>query len=770
MINRKQISQLFLCIAALCLSISIAAQDLPKFVKEDNSKIRAMTKQVDKNGWLYFKRNVKLTHKELFTDLKDAFGLTINDNMEMIKEQVEPELKSVHQRFRQHYMGIPIEDAEFFLHYSPQGELETASGKIVEGLTLSNKAKLSEDEALNKAMKDLNAKVYSWQDTSWENSRKREKLDATATWKPKGQLIITFDEGNSLKKEKAKLAFKFDVIAVNPYSSFSIYVDAQNGTIVKKFSNEHNCSPRMISATTLYNGQQLFAGCSTGWLSRFKTLKREDNNLNIITKRHSVNSFGFFNSFDNLSEIFRPEDNWGTSEQQFTSAHWALDKSWTYFRDARNRNGWNGSGGQARLRIDGNVSSIQGSGGFAFYDRGLDEIAIGREIMALDVLAHEFTHGMNDFTAQLGLSGVWQARSLNESFSDIFGEMVERHTTGNSNFVIGNQVPAVFALPAGNTQVFRDLINPIASVPFSQPNFFEGDRWAFAANDNRGPHQNGGVQNRWFTLLAFGSNGPVTLPNGTNVTVSGIGIENAARIAWVNLSTRLGQASAFIDARNGSIDAARAIFGSCSNEMLQCIRAWQAVNIDGPLPNSTPQISGTSYVCGNDYNNFPFTISACWLPGATFSWNVPSDLGVNINGSDLQITHALGFGNFTITLVATLGNITQTQSFLLTVENCNGGPLQLKMPLNKPSLETIKIYPNPTSDYVNIDLPAIDVDKVYNLKVVNILGQIVSSRVLSYFDNKIDIGQFSDGFYNIILQDNSGNIRYASKVLKQKQK
>lgn len=279
MINRKQKSQLFLCIAALCASISITAQDLPKFVKDDNAKIKAMTKQVDKNGWLYFKRNVKLTHKELFTDLKDAFGLSNNDKMEMTKEQVEPELKSVHQRFQQNYMGIPIEDAEFFLHYSSQGELETASGKIVEGLTLSNKAKLSEDEALNKAMKHLDAKVYAWQDTSWENSRKREKLDATATWKPKGQLIITFDEENSLKKEKAKLAYKFDVIAVSPYSSFSIYVDAQNGTIVKKFSNEHNCSPRMISATTLYNGQQSFAGCSTGWLSRFKTLKREDNNL-----------------------------------------------------------------------------------------------------------------------------------------------------------------------------------------------------------------------------------------------------------------------------------------------------------------------------------------------------------------------------------------------------------------------------------------------------------------------------------------------------------
>ena len=61
--------------------------------------------------------------------------------------------------------------------------------------------------------------------------------------------------------------------------------------------------------------------------------------------------------------------------------------------------------------------------------------------MALDVLGHEFTHGMNDFMAQLGRTGVYQSRSLNESFADIFGEMVERHATGYSNLSVGSQVP-----------------------------------------------------------------------------------------------------------------------------------------------------------------------------------------------------------------------------------------------------------------------------------------------------------------------------------------
>ena len=315
----KNNSKLLFCLIALLISLKIPAQDIPKALREDNRVIRAMTQQVDKSGWLYFKRNIKLTDKELFTDLKDAFGLTVNDKMVILKDDIDADEKSRHQRFKQYYLGIPIEDAEYFLHYNSKGELETASGKIVEGLTLSNKAKLTEAEALDKAMKDIGAKVYAWQDTSWENSRKREKFDSTATWKPKGELIITFDEGYNLNKDKAKLAFKFEILAINPYNNSILYVDAQNGKIIKKIVQINNCIPKIISFTTLYNGQQSAAACLTGWLSRFKTLKREDNNLNIDTRKFVRDftpttclscSFKLL-PFEDLPEVLRPEDNWG---------------------------------------------------------------------------------------------------------------------------------------------------------------------------------------------------------------------------------------------------------------------------------------------------------------------------------------------------------------------------------------------------------------------------------------------------------------------------
>ena len=754
----KNKSKLLFCLIVLLFSLKISAQDIPKALREDNRVIRAMTQQVDKNGWLYFKRNIKLTEKELFTDLKDAFGLTDNDKMVLLKDNIDTVIKSRHLRFRQFYLGIPIEDAEYFLHYNSKGELQTASGKIVEGLTLSNKAKLMEEEALDKAMKEIGAIKYAWQDTSWENSRKREKFDTSATWKPKGELVITFDKGQSLKKEKAKLAFKFDIVAANPFSTFKIYIDAQNGTIIKKINQVHECTPKIISSTTLYNGQQSSAACLTGWLSRFKSLKREDNNLNIITKKHALNSSGNAASFSSLEEVFRPDDNWGTFEQQFTSAHWALDKSWTYFRDVRGRNGWDGSGLKAQLRVDSDNSRLQISpvrtifAGFLTLTNGDVQMGVGRNIMALDIMGHEFTHGMNHFTAELGSTGNFDASSLNESFADIFGELVERHATGITNLSIGNQVPAA---NFGFT-FFRDLQNPNQSEPISQPNIFQDPFfWDFLEDD---VHTNGGVQNRWFTLLAQGG-----FQNGVNVT--GIGFDNAARIAWANLTTRLGEASNFMDARNGAVDASSAMFGGCSNELLQNIRAWRAVGLDAPLPN--PQIFGNSYVCWDDFSYFPMTISGCWFPGSTLSWHFSPELNAVANGSDLQIQSISGSGTFSVTLTATFEGVTRTQDFTLYVTECGGGQF-LKAPTNKPSIGKINIYPNPTSHYVTIDFPAIDIDKAYNLKVINTLGQVTLSKPITYFNNTVDISRFSDGFYNFIIQDNDGNIKYSSKIQKNK--
>ncbi|NIW45715.1 MAG: hypothetical protein GWN30_13480, partial [Gammaproteobacteria bacterium] len=64
--------------------------------------------------------------------------------------------------------------------------------------------------------------------------------------------------------------------------------------------------------------------------------------------------------------------------------------------------------------------------------------------------------------------------------------------------------------------------------------------------DNGGVHTNSGVQNYWFYLLSEGGSG--VNDNGDAYFVTGIGIEEAAQIAYRNLTVYLMPGSDYPDA------------------------------------------------------------------------------------------------------------------------------------------------------------------------------------------------------------------------------
>lgn len=68
------------------------------------------------------------------------------------------------------------------------------------------------------------------------------------------------------------------------------------------------------------------------------------------------------------------------------------------------------------------------TGGQMVYGDGGDQIFVeGSFTKAVDVIAHELTHGITQFTA--GLRYRSQPGALNESFSDVFGCLVKQHST-----------------------------------------------------------------------------------------------------------------------------------------------------------------------------------------------------------------------------------------------------------------------------------------------------------------------------------------------------
>jgi Zn-dependent metalloprotease len=743
--------KIYALIISCLFDASLNAQQKPKFLRDDNKEIKDLTKRSSDNGWLEFKNDVKVVHTEFFTKYKNAFGLGVKDRMELVREEVDPKTNFKHYKMQQTFNGIPIEGAEFFLHYDKNDDLDLANGKLCEGLTIESTPRVAANNALATAMKEFKNVTFAWQDSTWENSRKKER-GSSATYKPQGKLVVTFSENEELKTDKAVLAYQFDVTIVKPQAeNWRIYIDAQTGKYFKRINMIRSCTPKTLSFVSLYNGNQTVGGCRKGtglfgWGGNSNFLIVDQLWMNIRTLDYQTSC-----------EVEFDADDWGTTNQQYISAHWALEQSWGYWYFVMGRKGWDNNNQQAKIEVQPNSVIPNAFGGniIAHFNPCTSQITLSTRVMALDIVGHEFTHGIVDQTAHLN-GGTQVSRSLDESFADIFGEMIEERTTGATNWRLGNQVPWS---SIGLNSFFRDLLNPTTSIPDAQPTIFQqGSNWDPFYIDE---HINGGVQNRWFSLLSLGSGQGAA---HTGQPVQGIGTVSAASIAKYNLFNFLGSNSTFPDARDGAINSARILYGCGSNELLQTWRAWNAVGLASPIP--PPAIPTT---LAFDCKATNISISPCWFQGATYNW---TGIGGSVSGSvsgvnnsilTLNITKA---GSYTINLVATFQGNTVTIPINITVSTCGSGGGHLLREPKFTNNNGFKIYPIPTTEAINVDYTEVDYGVNYRVNVINSTGQVVKFKSINQSSNQIDLQGLHNGLYNIVIYDNVGQIIQASKIIK----
>lgn len=186
---------------------------------------------------------------------------------------------------------------------------------------------------------------------------------------------------------------------------------------------------------------------------------------------------------------------------------------------------------------------------------------VDRYAASLDVIGHELTHGV---TYSIGGNGVLnyhdQSGALNEAFSDVFGEMIEARTQGSNDWIIGSQM----------ITPVRDMITP---SNYGQPS--KMSQFVVTTSDNGGVHDNSGIIDHCYYLLAAGLN-------------DAIGNTNAEKIFYRCLTQSMQPQSQFIDARLGCIAAAEALFGTNSIYALKTAEAFDDVEIYA-APASTVQ-------------------------------------------------------------------------------------------------------------------------------------------------------------------------------------
>ncbi len=192
---------------------------------------------------------------------------------------------------------------------------------------------------------------------------------------------------------------------------------------------------------------------------------------------------------------------------------------------------------------------------------------------ALDVVAHEMTHGVTEFTSNLGFRD--EPGALNEAFSDIMGASAEFFQqpvgTGQekADWLIAEDV--VLGFPG----YLRSLNNPNA---VGDPDHYSLRRFIGTDTDDGGVHFNMTIATHAFYLAVAGGRNRVS-----GQTVTGVGMNNMERMekvfyrAWVFL---LGPNSRFTDARAATLQAASDLYGASSNERTQVAAAWSAVGVN----------------------------------------------------------------------------------------------------------------------------------------------------------------------------------------------
>ncbi len=279
---------------------------------------------------------------------------------------------------------------------------------------------------------------------------------------------------------------------------------------------------------------------------------------------HSLKDRQIYNTFGTATipgTLARTEGQPATGNADVDSAYTLAGVTYDYYVNTFARDSFNGTGGAlvATVNFDDGVSCPN-----AFWN-GAQMVYCGGFASADDVVAHELTHGVTQYEANL-FSYV-QSGALNESYSDIFGEtvdVVQNVTAGDTpgvRWLIGEDLPVVGAL--------RNMMDPTA---FGDPGKMSDTPyfWCDTNQDGGGVHTNSGVPNHAYALMVDGGT-----YNGYAIT--GIGAARAARIQYRALTTYLTSSSGFLDNFNAVNQACNDLVGNTGITLADCSQVQNAM-------------------------------------------------------------------------------------------------------------------------------------------------------------------------------------------------
>ncbi|WP_329288609.1 M4 family metallopeptidase [Streptomyces pseudovenezuelae] len=327
--------------------------------------------------------------------------------------------------------------------------------------------------------------------------------------------------------------------------------------------------------------------------------------------------------------------------------------TWDFYKEAYGRNGIRNDGVAAYSRAHYGSNYVN-----AFWQDSCFCMTYGdgsgntHPLTALDVAAHEMSHGVTAATAGLFYSG--ESGGLNEATSDIFAAAVEFHenlAADPGDYLVGEKIDI-----NGDGTPLRYMDKPSKDGD-------SRDSWSSTLG-GIDVHYSSGPANHFFYLLSEGS-GAKTVngvsydsPTYDGRPVTGIGIENAAAIWYRALTTYMTSTTNYAGARTATLSAAADLFGAYSPTYLAVADAWAAINVGNRIAlgvNLAPtadQTSGLNQAVSLQLDAYTTNSDATLTYAAT---GLPDGLTISPGGLISGTPTTLGTGDVTVTVTDSTG-------------------------------------------------------------------------------------------------------------------
>jgi len=465
----------------------------------------------------------------------------------------QDDLGQTHVRLNQVYRGLPVFGGQLITHLDvtdvgsiDHRKIEFANGRVFPAARLVNTIpRISPAQAIEIAKAAVGYKGNFAQE-------------------PTAELVIL---PRAVKESRdlpgAVLTYKVELLILDGSQSTAdhlYFVNAHNGQIEWHYDNLQRGT-----------GNSMYSGVvGIGTTFNGSVFVMQDNSRGGLFTTDMLDQFA--GNFEVGSIYSDPDDNWGDGtrfnrQTAGVDAHFGTEMTWDYYRNRYGRFGLNNAGFQMLSRThygsnynnafwldDSKCVSFGDGDGFSF-----------NPLVSVDIVGHEWTHGLTFFTA--GLIYANQSGGANESFSDIFGTMIEFQVGINPDYLIGEDAYT----PGTPGDALRYMFNPRADG-FSIDHFSQ-------YFDGIDPHSSSGLQNIAFYLLAESGVHPTS-----GVSVKRIGRDAAAAIYFRALTLILGSSATFHNVRSACEQATADIYGT-GNPVFNAVRhSWFACGVDDDVP------------------------------------------------------------------------------------------------------------------------------------------------------------------------------------------